>query len=61
MKNDTVVVDHVSRSTQHFLSIFQTVLLCHNTIQYNTIHYNTKTGEKNFNTKVDLLLSQFIT
>jgi hypothetical protein len=33
----------------------------HKTIQYNTIHYNTEIGEKNFNAKADLLQSQFMT
>ncbi len=30
-------VDHVPRSWQHFLAIFQTVLLWHSTIQYNSV------------------------
>ncbi len=31
----------------------------YNTIQYNTTKYNPKTAEKNFNTKADLLQSEF--
>jgi hypothetical protein len=38
------------------VAIFQTVLLLHNTVQNST-----KTGEKNFYTKEDLLQSAFIT
>jgi hypothetical protein len=50
--NLNVVVDHVSRSRQHFSAIFEPVLLLHKTIQYKL---------KKFNTKVHLLPSQFIT
>jgi hypothetical protein len=53
-----IVMDHDSRSRQHFLAIFQTALLWHSIITYNKIQYNTKTDEKI--SKVDLLQSQFI-